>query len=108
MKLKDRPLVRPGQSVEHPFLARLARGPLLADGAMGTELLARGARLDQCLDAFNLDQPDIVQQIHREYLAAGAEMIETNTFGASRYRLEPLRPEGKVRAINPPGAPLAP
>src|SRR5579884_4443463 len=76
-----------GVIVQHPFLTRLGQGPLLADGAMGTQLFARGIRSDQCLDALNLTQPDLVQQIHREYIAAGAELIETNTFGANRFRL---------------------
>src|SRR5437763_11472294 len=96
-----------GVNVEHPFLARLERGPLVADGAMGTELFARGIRADQCLDALNVDSPDLVQQIHREYIAAGAEVIETNTFGASRFRLEPFGLADRVRAINRQGARIA-
>ncbi len=74
--------------MEHPFLERLARAPLLADGAMGTELYGAGIRPDQCVDAMNLVGPDLVQRIHRAYIAAGAELIETNTFGANRFRLE--------------------
>ena len=73
--------------MDHPFLARLAQGPLLGDGAMGTMLHARGARLDQCLDALNLEQPDWVRDIHLAYIRAGAEIIQTNTFGASAPRL---------------------
>src|SRR5947207_11876321 len=96
-----------GVIVEHPFLARLERGPLLADGAMGTELFARGIRADQCLDLLNQESPELVQQIHREYIAAGAEMIETNTFGASRFRLEPFGLADRVREINRQGARIA-
>lgn len=93
--------------MEHPFLTRLQRGPLLADGAMGTQLFSRGIRSDQCLDAINLLQPELVQQIHREYIAAGAELIETNTFGASRFRLEPFGLADRVRQINHQGVRIA-
>src|SRR5439155_6022255 len=96
-----------GEGVEHPFLARLGRGAVLADGAMGTELFARGIRADQCLDALNQGSPELVQQIHREYIAAGAEVIETNTFGASRFRLEPFGLADRVRDINRQGARIA-
>jgi methionine synthase I (cobalamin-dependent)/5,10-methylenetetrahydrofolate reductase len=93
--------------VKHPFLERLARGPLLADGAMGTELFRRGASSDQCLDALNLSLPELVQQVHRDYIAAGAELIETNTFGANRFRLESHGLANKVREINRAGAAIA-
>ena len=93
--------------VEHPFLNRLARGPLLADGAMGTELFRRGITSDQCLDVLNLGLPDIVQQIHRDYISAGAELIETNTFGANRFRLETHGLADQVREINRAGAAIA-
>ena len=69
------------------LLARLAQGPLLADGAMGTRLYERGIPFDQCFDELNRSQPALVESIHREYLAAGAELIETNTFGANAVRL---------------------
>jgi len=73
--------------VTHPFLQRLDAGVLLADGAMGTQLYARGIPFDQCFDELNLSNPSLVQDIHREYIRAGAEMIETNTFGANRFKL---------------------
>src|SRR4029077_11733861 len=92
---------------EHPFLTRLGRGPLLADGAMGTELFARGMKPDQCLDAVNLSLPDLVQQVHRDYIAAGAELIETNTFGANPYRLEAYGLAHRARDINRAGASIA-
>lgn len=70
------------------FLQRLQQdNPLLADGAMGTQLHRHGASMDACFEVLNLSNPEKVLQIHREYLAAGAEMIETNTFGANRYSL---------------------
>jgi methionine synthase I (cobalamin-dependent)/5,10-methylenetetrahydrofolate reductase len=93
--------------VEHPFVARLRRGPLLADGAMGTELYARGIGPERCLDQLNLTSPELVQQIHREYIAAGSELIETNTFGATRYRLAGYGLADQVRAITRAGVTLA-
>jgi homocysteine S-methyltransferase len=70
------------------FLDRIAERPLLADGAMGTQLYARGFDFDQNYDALNLLQPDVVRNIHREYAAAGADLLETNTFGANHFRLD--------------------
>jgi len=61
---------------------------MLADGAMGTLLYLRGAAHDACLDQLNLTRPELVQGVHRDYLAAGADLIETNTFGANRLKLE--------------------
>ncbi len=84
----------------HPFLERLSRGPVLADGAMGTMLYSRGIPYEQCFDEINVTQPDLVQQIHREYIAAGAELIETNTFGANRIRLSMYGLEDRVRELN--------
>ena len=91
----------------HTFLDRLARGPLLADGAMGTELFRRGATSDQCLDALNLSLPDLVQQVHRDYIAAGSDLIETNTFGANRFRLDSHGLGDQIREINRAGAAIA-
>ncbi len=91
----------------HPFLERLARGPVLADGAMGTMLHGRGARVDQCLDMLNLEQPEWVREIHLAYVRAGAEVIQTNTFGASAPRLVDFGLETRVREINFQGVKLA-
>ena len=70
------------------FAARLAAGPLLADGGMGTLLFSRGIPQRACLDELAATRPDLVATVHREYLVAGAELIETLTFGANRFRLE--------------------
>ena len=96
----------PGAAPES-FQARLDRGPLLADGAMGTMLYARGVPFDQCFDALNVDRPDLVTAIHGEYIAAGAELIETNTFGANRFKLSLHGLEDRVRAANVAGAAAA-
>jgi methionine synthase I (cobalamin-dependent)/5,10-methylenetetrahydrofolate reductase len=90
-----------------PFAARLAERPLLCDGAMGTMLYARGVPLDACFDVLNVNDPKIVQGIHSEYLAAGADCIETNTFGANRFKLGVHGLGARVREINLHGAKLA-
>jgi len=84
----------------HPFLQRLRRGPLLGDGAMGTQLHARGVPFERCFDELNLSEPQMVEDIHRAYIRAGAEVIETNTFGANPIRLARHGLEDKVRDIN--------
>src|SRR2546425_10237989 len=71
----------------HAFDRRLAAGPLLCDGAMGTLLYARGVSIDACFDVLNVSQAKVVQSVHSEYIAAGADCIETNTFGANRVKL---------------------
>jgi methionine synthase / methylenetetrahydrofolate reductase(NADPH) len=83
-----------------PFLDRLERGALIGDGAMGTQLYARGVPYERCFDELNLTDPSLVQRIHREYIRAGAELIETNTYGANRFKLAPYGLEDRVRDIN--------
>lgn len=84
----------------HRLLEQLQEGPVLCDGAMGTLLYARGITYEQCFDALNLTQPDLIQRIHGEYISAGAHIIETNTFGANRAKLEAYHLEERVREIN--------
>jgi homocysteine S-methyltransferase len=84
----------------HPFLQRLKRGPLLGDGAMGTQIHARGVPFERCFDELNLSQPKIIEEIHRAYIAAGAEVIETNSFGGNCIKLARHGLESKVRDIN--------
>src|SRR5947209_9062945 len=86
--------------MEHSFLEQLQQRPLLCDGAMGTLLYARGVPYEQCFDALNLTQPELIQSIHREYISAGAQIIETNTFGANRAKLEAYNLGDRVREIN--------
>ena len=93
--------------MRHPFLTRISQGPLLADGAMGTMLYARGISFKECFDAANLDRPDLVRDIHEAYLLAGAEVIETNTFGANRFRLEKHGLADRVAEINRAGVEIA-
>src|ERR1700753_2273218 len=80
---------------------------VLCDGAMGTSLYARGIFINRCYDELNLSQPELVRSVHEEYLQAGAEIIETNTFGANAVRLQRYGFADKVFEINRAGAELA-
>jgi homocysteine S-methyltransferase len=98
---------KPTAASVKPFRDRLDEGTLVFDGAMGTMIYARGVFLNRCFDELNLSNPAMVRTIHDEYLAAGADVIETNTFGAHRFKLGPHGLEGQVRKINREGARLA-
>lgn len=89
------------------FLARLKQYPVLCDGAMGTLLYSKGIFINRCYDELNLSQPDLIRGVHHEYLQAGAEIIETNTFGANSFRLARHSLADKVADINRTGARLA-
>ncbi len=91
----------------HPFITRLERGPILCDGAIGTLFHERGVSIDACFDELNLTDPTRVVDTHREYITAGAEIIETNTFGANRFKLAEHNLADQVRQINLRGAKLA-
>lgn len=80
---------------------------MLADGAMGTLLNARGMTINRCYDELNLSDPNLILSVHEEYLQAGAEILETNTFGANRFRLARHGLSGKVEEINAAGVKLA-
>jgi methionine synthase I (cobalamin-dependent)/5,10-methylenetetrahydrofolate reductase len=80
---------------------------VLCDGAMGTSLYARGIFINRCYDELNLSQPELVRNVHEEYLQAGAEIIETNTFGANALRLQRYGFADKVIEINRAGAEIA-
>ncbi len=89
------------------LLTRLKQGPVLCDGAMGTLLYAKGVFINKCYDELNLTQPDLIRNIHQEYLNAGAEIIETNTFGGNSFRLGRHGLADKVNEVNQKGAELA-
>jgi homocysteine S-methyltransferase len=89
------------------LLARLKTSPILCDGAMGTLLYSKGIFINRCYDELNLSQPDLIRGVHHEYLQAGAEIVETNTFGGNSFRLERHGLGGKVHDINFAGAKLA-
>jgi methionine synthase I (cobalamin-dependent)/5,10-methylenetetrahydrofolate reductase len=89
------------------FLERLSDGVVVCDGAMGTMLYARGVFVNRCFDELNLSNPELVRSVHEEYLDAGADLIETNTFGAHRFKLGPHGFDSQVRKINREGARVA-
>ncbi len=97
------------QLSRNKFIALLESSdqPILGDGAMGTMLNALGVGFDQCFDALNLKNPSLVAQVHREYIEAGAQIIQTNTFGANRYKLTEHNLGDKVEQINQAGVELA-
>ena len=89
------------------FLARIKSSPILCDGAMGTLLYSKGIFINRSYDELNLSQPDLIRGVHHEYLQAGAEIIETNTFGANSFRLARHSLADKVDDINRAGVRLA-
>ncbi|PKL75317.1 MAG: bifunctional homocysteine S-methyltransferase/methylenetetrahydrofolate reductase, partial [Candidatus Melainabacteria bacterium HGW-Melainabacteria-1] len=91
-----------------PFRQRLAEGRLIVfDGGTGTMLYNRGVFINKNFDVLNLQQPDLVMAIHQDYLAAGAEVLETNTFGANPVKLKTHGLADQVEAINRAGADIA-
>ncbi|HEY3440168.1 MAG TPA: bifunctional homocysteine S-methyltransferase/methylenetetrahydrofolate reductase [Paludibaculum sp.] len=89
------------------FRQMLTHRAIVADGAMGTMLYARGIFINRCFDELNLTTPQMVKEIHQEYVRAGAEIIESNTYGASRVRLASFNIGDKVAEINRAGVRLA-
>jgi homocysteine S-methyltransferase len=89
------------------FREQLSRRVLVSDGAMGTMLYSRGVFINRCFDELNLSSPDLVRQIHQDYVKAGAEIVESNTFGANRVRLAGFGVAEKLAAINHAGVRLA-
>jgi methionine synthase I (cobalamin-dependent)/5,10-methylenetetrahydrofolate reductase len=89
------------------FLARIKQSPVLCDGAMGTLLYSKGVFINRSYDELNLSQPDLIRGVHHEYLQAGAEIIETNTFGGNSFRLARHSLADKVGDINRAGVRIA-
>src|ERR1017187_4172268 len=89
------------------FADIFADRPILADGAMGTVVYGRGIFINRCYDELNLTDPALILAVHEEYLQAGAEILETNTFGANQFRLARHGLAGKVAEINAAGVRLA-
>src|SRR5690242_1587024 len=85
---------------EKPLLDALRHGVLVVDGAMGTQLYERGVLYSVCFEELNLSRPELILKVHEDYLRAGAQVIETNTFGAHAMRLEKHGLQAKVREIN--------
>jgi methionine synthase / methylenetetrahydrofolate reductase (NADH) len=90
-----------------PFADAIAERVLVCDGAMGTMLYAKGVFINKSFDALNLTQPELVAQVHEEYVRAGADIVETNTFGANRIKLGSFGLADKLHDINVEGARIA-
>jgi methionine synthase I (cobalamin-dependent)/5,10-methylenetetrahydrofolate reductase len=93
--------------MREPFLERIDKRPVVCDGAMGTMLYAKGISLNRCYDELNAAMPQLVKEVHLAYVKAGAEVLETNTFGANKFRLEKFGLGDRVRDLNLAGAQLA-
>src|SRR5262245_87162 len=89
------------------FLEALEQRILVCDGAMGTMLYSKGVFINKSFDALNLSQPDIVVGVHHDYVRAGADIIETNTFGANRIKLGLFGLAESLGEINLAGVKLA-
>src|SRR5579863_5687551 len=95
--------VQPGRLLIDAILA----GPLVVDGAMGTQLYERGVLYSACFEELNLSRPELVAKVHEDYLRAGAQVIETNTFGANALRLEKYGLKSQVEEICDAGVAIA-
>ena len=90
-----------------PFKQALKDQILVVDGAMGTQIYAHGVHLSRCFDEINLSNPYLVGKIHHDYIAAGARVIETNTFGASRVKLDRYTLGDRIEEVIAAGCKLA-
>jgi len=90
-----------------PFLSALSDRVLVCDGAMGTMLYGKGVFINRCFESLSLSDPDMVRDVHRQYLRAGADVIETNTFGANRMKLRAFGLGNRVAELNEAAARLA-
>src|SRR2546425_9707690 len=93
--------------MQKSFLEALDERVLVCDGAMGTMLYAKGVFINKSFDALNVTQPDLVGDVHQDYVRAGADIVETNTFGANRIKLGSFGIADKLHAINEQGARIA-
>src|SRR5215472_3228681 len=93
--------------MREPFAQKLEKRVLVGDGAMGTMLYSKGVAFSRCFDELSLTMPQLVKEVHLAYVKAGADVIQTNTFGANRPRLQKFEVEGRVCEINLAAARLA-
>jgi homocysteine S-methyltransferase len=92
---------------ERPLLDTIRSSVLVVDGAMGTQLYERGVLYSACFEELNVSRPELVTKVHEDYLRAGAQVIETNTFGANALRLEKYGLQARVRELNAAGVRVA-
>src|ERR1700750_2358800 len=89
------------------FRRKLESGVVVADGAMGTMLYGKGIFINRCFDELNISAPQLIKEVHQDYIKAGAELLETNNFGGNRVRLAAFGFAEKLRAINEAGVRIA-
>ena len=94
-------------STERPFLDAVRGGVLVLDGAMGSQLYERGVLYNACYEELNVSRPELVARVHEDYVRAGAQVIETNTFGANALRLEKYGLQARVAELNAAGVRVA-
>src|SRR5262245_37205812 len=90
-----------------PFVEALEQRVLVCDGAMGTMLYSKGVFINKSFDALNVSQPQLVRDVHQDYVRAGADIIETNTFGANRIKLGSFGLADSLAEINEAGVAMA-
>ena len=90
-----------------PFIDALNQRVLVCDGAMGTMLYSKGVFINKSFDALNLARPELVEEVHQDYVRAGADIVETNTFGANRIKLGSFGLGESLVAINVEGVRIA-
>ncbi len=100
-------MVTSSSRTERPFLDAVRSGVLVLDGAMGTQLYERGILYSACVEELNASRPELVAKVHEDYLRAGAQILETNTFGANALRLEKYGLQARVRELNAAGVRVA-
>ena len=103
IRYKESFILRPKKNVE----SFLQAGPLLMDGAYGTQLYQRGIFINKCFEEANVSRPELVTQLHRDYFDAGAKAITTNSWGASFFKLKEHNHQDRLREINQAAARLA-
>src|ERR1039457_4278795 len=91
----------------YEFREQCSKRVQVADGAMGTMLYAKGVFINRCFDELNVSAPPLIRDVHQEYVKAGAEILETNTFGTNRVRLGAFGLSEKLRDINRAGVRIA-
>src|ERR1044071_779851 len=89
------------------FMSALDSRVLVCDGAMGTMLYAKGIFISRCFDELNISSPQLVREVHLDYIKAGVDIIETNTFGGNRTKLMSHGLADQIREINVRGAAIA-
>src|ERR1700691_6058300 len=87
--------------------AAIVAGPLVLDGAMGTQLYERGVLYSACFEELNVSRPELVARVHEDYLRAGAQILETNTFGANAMRLEKYGLQARASELSEAGVAVA-